>query len=380
MKKIKIILSGLVLGLGFASLSNSIFKNVEEEFNVQKRNNLKRGIIDEEDIIMIQNDFENNFDNYEYDKNIKETKWLKDFNDNNYLLLEFEDCGYAIYNEDMSKVLELSKESPSPYKDLNEDLYYFGALNHYYKDSILNTDYLISCQNQKKIELNLNNIESLSSYSLELSKQINDSIENESKAVQGRASTYCEEVSVSQPDVLKYADTTDINTEGNCGYVGAALIVYYASIVYGWGYLYDMEKSTLEDLVDEIQDDRENDSLPADVEDALNDFLNSKNHPYNAKVNMWLIPAAHTFYDRVEEDKPVCLFGQLYDELDPNREKCDHVVVVYKVKRDVKKYALGIKTYSNYMYTVHGGWGLDYNEVVIAHDNIMIGGLVNLHK
>lgn len=60
--------------------------------------------------------------------------------------------------------------------------------------------------------------------------------------------------------------------------------------------------------------------------------------------------------------------------------KVYHAVVVYKVTRNYKKNWLGIKTYSNYVYTVHWGYGTNRNKIEISHDVINIAGLVNLHK
>lgn len=183
---------------------------------------------------------------------------------------------------------------------------------------------------------------------------------------------------MKHPSILKNADTTDFN-KGNCGFIAASLIIFYAAKAWGWNYLYGkeyIEKS----LVEEIQGNRPDSSWAPDIEDALNDYMNKKGATHAAKVNMWHIPADHTFYDRVKEDKPVILFGNMTDATSAGNEKINHAIVVYEVTRDVEKALFGIKLYSNYRYKVHYGMSKIFNDVIVSHASMMVGGLVNLHK
>ncbi len=335
-------------------------------------------------------------------REVERIKELNDMNGKTYNLVEFSHTGYVIYNDNYSLILESCIEVKSPYLNKFDDLIYLGASNYFtYEEDVdsKNDDPSIKhCVSDYSIELNDKNTEQLESISEKLESNIENTLATEASYSSNNAlgmtvmaSPSSETASIKQPDIIANADTSGFNTDGNCGYVAGALLIYYAARAWGWTYLYGNE-TIQKSLVTEIQGSKNGTSLAPDLEDSLNNYMNAKGATHNAKVNMWHIPSAHTFYDRVKEDKPVALYGNLTDPDNTSGGNINHVVTVYKVKRDVKSF-LGIKTYSNYVYTVHYGWipnnldyitnpddFINYNAVEMSHAAISVGGLVNLHK
>ena len=323
-------------------------------------------------------------------------KKMNDLEGNYYNIIEFNPIGYAIYNQDFSFLLEISGSAASPYKNHNENLLYFGAFNYFIKkhESILVSKYdsIQHCKDNYKINLNDENKRELKSISRDLNinlknksnslKMIKCNSKNKPTANEIRTEwietgNNYETASVKNTDIIRNADTEGFNDTGNCGFVAGAIIIFYAARAWGWSNLYSKDKIE-KNLVENLQGNHSSTSTAPDLEKKLNDYLNSHKSKKNAKVNMWHLPAAHSIFDRVKEDKPVVIFGSLTDFSDSG--KCNHAVVVYQVHRKVKKQLFGIKTYSNYEYRTHYGWDMETNDVIISHDSIAIGGMVNLHK
>ena len=330
-------------------------------------------------------------------REIVRTKVLGDFIGSTYNLVEFSPLGYSIYNDDYSVNLEISANMFSPYKGLNNNLIYLGAFNYF---SYTNTfsrmmnipDTLTHNTQEYSISLTNENREIAREYSKEIKENIEKDKHQSSNGRMALITPYVwvETTSIRNPHILLNAETNGFNGygQGRCGYVAGALLIYYASRSWGWTYLYN-QTFLRESLVDELQGNKNGSSTAPDLEDSLNKYMNSKGATHNAKVNMWHIPSAHTFFDRIKEDKPVVLYGRIYDPApEPMyHNEIDHAVVVYKVTRTVLTYPLGINIYSNYRYTCHFGWFMDkhddgftYNEAIISHNSILVGGLVNLHK
>lgn len=316
-------------------------------------------------------------------RKVKALKKLFDFDNNYYNLVEFFPCGYSIYCDDFSIILETSAKAQSPYYNKKGKCLYFGAFNYYVQDSLdVEHNVINDCIYEQRIELSIENKKTFKSFSINLNNNILEnkkSIFKNNILAHGNEGFSIQGAFVSQPTIIEDSDTSGLNVSDECGYVAGSLLIFYAAKAWGWSHLYDRNVIDRE-LVEEIKGKRSGPSWAPDLESALNDYLNSHNSSNLAKVNMWNIPAAHTFFDRVKEDKPCILFGNVPSGGIPGNEKINHAVVVYKVSRHCKTGLFGINSYSDYKYTVH--WGLDHsrNDVIISHDAISIGGLVNLHK
>lgn len=370
----KILLCGLV-GLGvYSSFNCGQNKQMISGFE-RKLLNVTTNCASETECEKIKKDILSNFEDNK-DVEIISKKQLSDLSGKYYDLHEFKDSGYAIYVSNSTKLLEISLSSESPFKNQNKNLAYFGAGN-YYKKTIDSegTAKLFNLRNKEEIDYTSSVERSINSYMRET--KLYSNMDTYSSGSGDKTET----ASVDNPEVFKNANTGGFNTDGNCGYVSGALLIYYARMSWGWDWVYDKDYIT-NDLVKELQGDRANDSIAPNLEDALNDYLNAKGSKLKAKVNMWHIPASHTFYDRVEENKPVSMFCSMPENFcsSDGDVKMGHVPTVYKVKRKYSVGWFGIRTYSNYMYTIHMGWSMNDNEVVISDDVVTKGGLVNLHK
>lgn len=374
MKK-KLIFFISMIGLIFIFSSLKVEASVKDKNLAEYFSNIEgKYILSNEKIELVVSDMKKRFEYSEDEIYFCNYKKMLDYSGNEYELVEFSPTGYAIYSKDFSSLLEISQKAISPYINYNENLIYLGAQNYYIYDNL--SFKLTHCIYDEEIELTNHNQEELMSFSNKMNYSIKKTISN-NKLNYAKYASGEETASISQPDIIKYANTHSFNENNNCGYVAAALLVFYAAKAWGYNYLFEPDSISI-DLVSSIQGDRNPDSWAPDIEGALNDYLNEKGYDKLAKVNMWHLPAHHTFYDRVLEDKPVALFGKV-----PRvglSEKVDHVVVVYKVKRNFYQNFLGIRSYSNYEFTTHYGWDLTENEIILSADAITIAGLVNIHK
>lgn len=325
----------------------------------------------------VYDDLSSRFPEERNDLIIESIKELYDFENNKYHLVEFYPAGYVIYSNDYSMILEISNEAESPYKNISTNLVYLGFLNYFYYSNMYGVSKITHCIKNYDVELNADNINKV----ISLSRDLNDKIEitsNKIKEVANlRAQLPDEYATLNSQSTITSTFTTGFNVNDNCGYVAGALLLFYAAKVWGRTYLYDGYFMSNQLVVD-LQNGRIPDSYPHDLEDALNDYMNSKNDPHSAKVNMWLLPAAHTIYDRVEEDKPVEIFCNMVSPSSGN--SIDHAFVVHKVKRSVETLFWGIRNHFDYVLTVHMGWTPQYNSIQVSYDAITVGGLVNLHK
>lgn len=65
---------------------------------------------------------------------INKTKTLMDLDDNTYTLFELNPIGYIIYHDASGRYVEYAENSPSPYLNIEGNLYYIGAMQYYFVD------------------------------------------------------------------------------------------------------------------------------------------------------------------------------------------------------------------------------------------------------
>jgi|GEM_PF-5681297 len=377
-----------VLIIIFTSFVCSVFINYNSIFEAEVITQFKK--------VSVMNDAYNNDNPHEkinldmnlrYPESISKisltyVKTLSDMNENFYTLCEFYPSGYSIYTRNFETILEISDKANSPYLNYFDNLVYLGAFNYFiketsgvgrnFRESISHTmqNYRLVLNSETRNDLN----SMASSLKKESEKQILDN------SLRSRSNNF-EQVSISSPSIIKNANTTGFNTSNttNCSYVAAALLVFYASRNWGWTNLYN-QTIIKNSLVQEIQKGRPGPANVGDVEDALNNFMNSKGSTHKAKINMWWSTSPHAYYDRVSENKPVILTGSLPSGGSNFENKPAHAVVVYKVSREYKVHIFGIREYINYIYTVHWGWDTDRNDVQLSDASINRSGLLNLHR
>ena len=187
------------------------------------------------------------------DKIISNVKQLSDFSGNTYYIVEFEPFGYIIFDNRFTAILELNAWAESPYLNKYYGLIYAGATQYYIKPTIqprngdslfvhavLGTELVVS-----PTELKLLQDASDSMYEA-ISKSVEATLHEEAalKESNGVAplAIHRRIVDLNQWWIITGADTGGFNQGGNCGYVGAALVVWYhrqASITVVKPYFYD---------------------------------------------------------------------------------------------------------------------------------------------
>ena len=367
----------IFLGLSIFSISFAILS-----INNQKQNNT---CMEETNLLsdckssvqkydFAYNDLNSRYPDCKNNLKISKIKKLSDCSGGKYNIVEFSPFGYTIYDESFTQVIEMTNRGISPYKDFNDNLVYLGFQQYYHlKESKSNNSKLEYYDGSYEVELNESNLNIAKNTSTELNSKVSRVVEEKKNGSNSKGTT-TEYAAIYNTNRIRHAETTGYN-HGNCGYVAAGLLIYYAALDWGRSYLIDGNFLTKQ-VVDDIQGDREDASWALQLDDALNEYMIARGDKHDPRVNMWHIPSFHTVYDRVKEDKPVELFCRVPFP----QEKIDHAIVVYKVKRTAKSGFLGITNHTDYEFTAHMGYGTYYNEYIISETGLMIAGMVNLHK
>lgn len=192
---------------------------------------------------------------YETDRMaISQIKELRDFSENQYLLVECNPSGYLIYHVDSGRFVEYAPDSPSPYKDISSDetLYYGGPMEYYFLENsqfvhtILEEKYDIS--NQKDFSIHS---ETVSNYFSDNADEDTLSyIENKSqpleKAQKDASQGFTTNSEILFPNYINVGDIFYIQNAaqidrlyneqqmsyihapgGACGYVAAAILILW---------------------------------------------------------------------------------------------------------------------------------------------------------
>ena len=95
-----------------------------------------------DDIILATNDKLMTFGE---NRKISQIKELTDFSNNRYFIVELYPTGYLIYHENSEDIVEWAEDSPSPYLNLNGNLYY-GGPTFYYQANNLTANHTITSE------------------------------------------------------------------------------------------------------------------------------------------------------------------------------------------------------------------------------------------
>lgn len=88
------------------------------------------------------------------DYEIRRISEMTDFDNNTYVLVEFNPIGYAVYNLTNGDVVECAPTSVSPYKDSrSKNLYYLPYVGYFYKENDVLVN-LVSKQEVNELEIN----------------------------------------------------------------------------------------------------------------------------------------------------------------------------------------------------------------------------------
>ena len=359
-------------------------------------------LIDFEALCMIAERREMNFS----DNTVSKIKRVYDFNDYTYFIIEFSPCGYAIYDNDFTQLLEFNARAQSPYLNYDDGLIYAGATQYYIKSIKSGQNSNLTSAKQFDIDAAVYTHSVLGTeivmdddtkiFLKEQSANMAEAIESKKNTISMLEDSY----SINAAEATEYyaslrnytsitnANTTGFNTSGNCGYVAASLIVWYHYDVLGWSDFVPGGRYTIS-LVEDIQGDRADSTYGPDIQNALSWW--SYSHGAVAE-NRWqetlpalcdLLPASESIYNLIDDDRPVIVLGLVpenprdftgiagtYMGRSAN-EKVDHAITVTGVVKVVNS-AINV----DYNYYAHYGWGTAYNDVYISESVITKGAAV----
>ncbi len=284
-------------------------------------------------------------------------KLLTDKDGNVYKLNEFQPVGYSITDENESVVLEYSDEAFSPYFNYSENLMYYGPMNYYVKED----DHFVHTITNEIIS------DDRMMPSIDLAS-IHPKEEKYSKR-KGRQNVKRQMYTHTlRLDNYKYL--TDIsefanNTDGTCGYLAAALCLYYCYRQYSTNYIdsdkisYDQYgningiKSSLQDELLSIGYDLgySNATIASDIKNVMDKY--ASNHNLSFTNFSQLLSNGLRIDDCIKNNKPSILFGRFVDAGN-EKNKINHAVVLFGIYEETFTGA-GTTTTNRY-FEVNYGW------------------------
>ena len=304
---------------------------------------------------------------------IRRSGVLKDFDDNLFVLVEFDPIGYGIYCVDSGDFTELSPFAESPYKDCNltsNSQKYIFMCGYYdknfstgnfqdlqYKKNIEQTEITKLKEISKKTisllkrEIKKDNIQFMSANTMghELtslnSKKLKLSSSGDGAGtgnVDFNMSIVKAETEVPYSWYFKYNNNGfSNNTTGTCGYTALSMILTYHEVFRSAGYFSSSEskqfitpsRGEYGKSVPKISDafptavwgTSISQSVPGDMSSAVDDFMEGKNKSYSHYVYYSLFS---TIEDPIKDGFPAIYFGK-FNLFRPS--DYDHAVVVYGV-------------------------------------------------
>lgn len=302
--------------------------------------------------------------------NILSIEKIKDFEGNEYTLVECTPTGYMIYHNESGNFVEYSPVTNSPYYEENGERKYAGPNAYYIENKyghidILGNNMLSSTQVEwlKKTSGKIND-----TLNQTINKDIIDYIKGKTNMFISEGHTTLATESSSRSvtvDGWKYVKDYTFFTElkdcgyidgGRCGYIAAAMLLAYDAVINGkdtmpLGY-YDADNHALSPRVATRL-------YESAVELGYSSSTTSKEIHYTVKdwmirrmlsvkhTSLWA-PFALTYHiqDFIRKDRPVIWFGLIFDNSFDNQTFISHAVLVYGY------YAMSDTT----QFVAHFGW------------------------
>ena len=177
---------------------------------------------------------------------ITEVKILLDFAGNMYYDIECIPTGYLIYHVASGNFAEYSLYSPSPYRGLEGELYYGGMTEYYYYENGIFSHTITGETFRGNSEAVDAFCESCSEADLQMQQDV-ESVELATASAESvtwlvSGSSFISELS-KKCDFGYYYDG---KSAGNCGYVAAALLLFYYDCVASDGFVSDAQYLNIE--------------------------------------------------------------------------------------------------------------------------------------
>ena len=297
------------------------------------------------------------------EKSLKEdfvVKTLYDSDDNRYCLYEYKDKGYKILNEAETVVLEESDDDVSPYYGVDANnhshLMYYGPMNYYVSDNVtlkhtITDEKIPASVSMPKIDI---------SKALMNVKTISRTNNRKVKKISSYNSFY-----VENSQYLSLIENFDYNREGTCGYLAAALSLYYCYRQHNASFISE-DKITRDangnpnGFTKSLHDELVSIGQSLGVAKATDAFGIEKvmkkyatNHSLNYSNYAQFLSFSQTIDDCIRNNKPCVLFGNFQTPEQPSR-KVNHAVTLYGISEETFT-GVGTTTTNRY-FCVNFGW------------------------
>lgn len=328
---------------------------------------------------------------------IKNIKTLKDFNDNTYLLIECNPTGYLIYDYDINEVLECSATAPSPYTNYSTNLFYSGPQFYYNKK--YNGNFVHTIDN--RIATTSETL-ALQQLSIDVKTVLNSTKNNiqaniitNTANIQTRSSTTYVSNHLFFSNLREYEmlgiPSALITGDGVCGYIAANILLgYYDTFrndnfitidcMTGSGVNRHFKNSlltqTLMAISEDLNMDPQNGSTSTEIRKVMNEYFDIYN--INASSYDMIVPffSAITIKNRIDDDKPVILFGALIDPRTSSlvADYVMHAVVIYGYQRNPSSSS------HKYGLLAHYGWEGYSNVWINTNMTSIFGSMYNIQS
>lgn len=295
--------------------------------------------------------------------NIK-TLYSSDFK-NKYFCYEYQK-GYEIIDSSTNNVIEFSPTSISPYLnyDTQDCLIYNGPMS--YGSQKISFSIKSKVKKEKK----------LSKTYAQVNHMINNSLANYDTEIENS------EI-LSNLDDFKRDNGKEYNHLGTCGYLSAAMILYYSKYKFNNNFISnefieykDGKRRFKAELHDKLYNiglnlGKKNSTTAFDIKDVMNEYCKEIN--IKADHYAMLLSTIVNIHMCIQDNKPIALFGNFVSP--ETGKKVNHVVTCYGT-RDIP---LG-QGKTNRYFIVNFGW-TNYSRVYLL-DNIFrnpVGSMYNMN-
>lgn len=300
-------------------------------------------------------------------RKITQIKELSDFSDNKYFIVELYPTGYLIYHENSEDIVEWAEDSPSPYLNLDGNLYYGGPTFYYQANSLTanhtitsetllveNFNQYVSRSNEMNDLLVANAIEKQSAIAL-----YETLMKSELPPPDMQPMNYTRAIANSSfyrnmTSNVGYATVS--GTEGICGYIALNLLIGYhdkynndniMDDVY-WSNAYKVGlKNHADSLSLHLYNlNPKNGTISVDIHETMLRYSTERGLSFQHED--WIAPIAMNpmITAAIDHDRPVIYFGWISDPR--GGDNITHAVVVYE-------------------YTLLQFWGITYGFAFKAH-------------
>ena len=337
---------------------------------------------------------------------VSEAKVIHDFADNEYFFVSFAGQGYGVLNVANNDVVELAPFSKAPFDPADGlDIHYVPWRGFYVHEG---SDYVnlrtgktltdaqivaMEEESSRYVSQSIIDAEKEDSENEKTSKKANNTLSSKINRKMSSVSHPIESGLIYADHEVPYSwffkrniNQYPENDGDNCGYVAASMLLAYNEIFKCTGYFSSEQASAfiipytgdityingearwdgVPELIDSfphaVWGEDTAGTIPADINEALEDFLKGKSVSYDVSYWYWLFDS---ITPEIDGGSPVALFGN-HESPDPNAGgDGNHVTVVYGY-------------YNNTNLLCHFGWD-GYSQVVMSSLGLFrTGGWVSL--